>query len=128
MDRKRDTRRHDEAIEAAERKIRDNLPQIIRAQIELALGVTVQELDRKTGEPVIYTRPPDQDACVYLISRMKGAPAGSITFADICDPENPSMPNRTVRALLEDLRTVLITENEPDVSNVAQASNTEANT
>lgn len=57
------------AITAAERKIKDKLPEIVDAQIALALGVKT-----KTDEGDIYTTLPDKAAGQYLINRIMGSP------------------------------------------------------
>lgn len=65
-------------IAAAERQITDRLPDIVAAQIDLALGMTVQEVDPKTGGLKVYTRPPDAKAGQYLIDRIAGKPTQRI--------------------------------------------------
>lgn len=69
-------RKHDKngtAIQQAERRIRDRLPELIDRMFELADGVTVQERT-PTGMPVIYQRAPDYKALSYLIDRIMGKP------------------------------------------------------
>lgn len=61
-------------VAAAEQIIVDQLPAIVHAQIDLALGATVQEVDRETGGLIVYTRPPDARAGQYLIDRILGKP------------------------------------------------------
>lgn len=65
-------------IAAAEQQIADRLPQLIAAQLTLALGVTVQEVDRDTGGVLIYQKPPDHKAGAYLIDRLLGKPTAHL--------------------------------------------------
>ncbi len=60
-------------IAQAEKRIADNLPNIIDKLMELADGVTVQETG-KDGSERIYDRPPDREAAKYLIDRIMGKP------------------------------------------------------
>jgi hypothetical protein len=62
------------AINKAEKKIVDKLPSIVDSMIDLAEGVKVEEIDLLTGEPRVYSRPPDRAACQYLIDRILGKP------------------------------------------------------
>jgi hypothetical protein len=62
------------AVRAAERQITARLPQVVDAEIELALGVTVQETDAESGRVRVYTKPPDHRAASYLIDRILGKP------------------------------------------------------
>lgn len=66
--RKRVRDKNGTAIQQAEKKIRDRLPEIVDAQIALALGVKVDD-----GSDV-YTKPPDRAASEYLINRILGKP------------------------------------------------------
>jgi len=59
-------------IRAAEQKIKDRLPEIVDAQIELALGVRVEEVDPKTGHAFVYKKPPDHKAGEALMNRIMG--------------------------------------------------------
>lgn len=61
------------AIVKAEKQIRDRLPEIVDAQISLALGITVQDKD-SAGNTIVYSRPPDVKAGQYLIDRIMGKP------------------------------------------------------
>lgn len=61
-------------IEKAKKRIGDRLPEVIDKMFELAEGVTVQEIDPKTGDARIYTTPPDYRAVSYLIDRIMGKP------------------------------------------------------
>ena len=69
-------------INLAEAKIAENLPRLIDKALELAEGVTVQEIDRK-GEAQIYTRPPDREAIKYLIDRLAGKPTERVEVDDL---------------------------------------------
>ena len=69
--RKRDV--HGTAIVRAEKQIRDRLPERIDRMLVLAVGITVQEVD-KDGAAVVFTRPPDYKAAAYLIDRIMGKP------------------------------------------------------
>lgn len=59
-------------IRKAERKIKDRLPEIVEAQITLALGVWVKE-ETELGQ-VVYQKPPDFRAAQYLMDRLMGKP------------------------------------------------------
>lgn len=61
-------------IAAAEQQIVDRLPDLIERMFELAEGITVQEVDKKTGGLKVYSRPPDREAARYLIDRILGKP------------------------------------------------------
>lgn len=61
------------AVEQAERRIADRLPLLIDRMIELADGVSVEEVD-KDGKRMVYLRPPDRQAAEYLINRVMGKP------------------------------------------------------
>lgn len=55
------------------------LPEAAQLLMELAKGITVQDLpattrDGKVLPPNTYTRPPDREALVYLINRRRGIP------------------------------------------------------
>lgn len=67
-------KQHEQAIEAAEAQIVEALPNVIGALLELSLGITVQEVDEKTGAINVYTRPPDGKAGMYLVDRILGKP------------------------------------------------------
>jgi hypothetical protein len=56
-------------INAAEKKIRDSLPDIVDAQIALAKG-----LKTTTAEGGVYTTVPDKAAGQYLMNRIMGSP------------------------------------------------------
>lgn len=60
-------------IAKAEKRIADRLPSLIDRALELADGVTVQEVD-KDGGIVVYTKPPDLKAIIYLVDRVMGKP------------------------------------------------------
>lgn len=60
-------------IAKAEKRIADRLPSLIDRALELADGVTVQEVDRDGGI-VVYTKPPDLKAIIYLVDRVMGKP------------------------------------------------------
>jgi len=61
-------------IADAEQQIADRLPDLIDRMFELADGVEVQEVDKKTGATKVYSRPPDRDAIRYLVDRILGKP------------------------------------------------------
>jgi hypothetical protein len=74
-------------IVAAEKKIRDKLPDIVEAQIGLALGVVVKEFNPITQEDFFYTTIPDRAAGQYLINRIMGAPTQKVdSKVEILDP------------------------------------------
>lgn len=62
------------AVARAEKKIRDRLPEIVDAMIELALGVVVDELNPVTNQRMVYQKPPDRGAGQYLMDRIMGKP------------------------------------------------------
>lgn len=72
--RKSRAEKYERPINRAEKRIVDRLPELIDAQFDLALGVTVQDVDRETGGTIVYTRPPDSKAGQYLIDRIMGKP------------------------------------------------------
>ena len=61
------------AISRAEKRIVDKLPDLIDNMMDLAAGVVVEETDAN-GDKKIYERPPDRQACEYLINRIMGRP------------------------------------------------------
>jgi hypothetical protein len=65
-------------INKAEKKIRDKLPDIVDAQIGLALGVVVKEFNPITQEDYFYKTVPDRAAGQYLMNRIMGAPLQKI--------------------------------------------------
>lgn len=71
--RKRKSVKHATAIEQAETRIRDRLPEIIGLMFELAAGVTVQT-PNEDGTVEVYTEKPDLRACMYLTDRIMGRP------------------------------------------------------
>lgn len=82
-------------IAAAELQIAQSLPEVIAAQIDLATGVTVQEVDPKTGGLKVYTRAPDAKAGQYIIDRILGKPTQRI--------ETDDDPDGTIEAAAEEL-------------------------
>lgn len=67
--------KHETAINRAEKQIKDRLPDIVDAQLKLALGVKVLRYNETSGdEEEIYTTLPDRQAGQYLINRIMGAP------------------------------------------------------
>lgn len=65
-------------VAAAEKKIVDRLPEIVDAQIRLALGVMVEDVNPITGEEAVYKEPPDGKAGQYLINRILGLPKAKV--------------------------------------------------
>jgi hypothetical protein len=61
-------------IRKAEHKIKDRLPEIVEAQIALALGVMVEDTNPITHEVAVYQKPPDAKAGQYLMDRLMGKP------------------------------------------------------
>lgn len=70
--------KHAGAVRAAEKKIVDRLPEIVDGQIELALGVMVEDVNPVTGHVGVYRTPPDSKAGQYLINRILGLPTAKI--------------------------------------------------
>lgn len=64
-------------INAAEKKIADRLPGLVDNLLELANGVTVQEIGFD-GEPRTFTRPPCFKSNAYLIDRIIGKPINKV--------------------------------------------------
>jgi len=62
---------HLATIAEVEAKIGTKALALIDRLVELSEGVQVQETDRR-GETKTYTRPPDRDACRYLLDRFMG--------------------------------------------------------
>jgi hypothetical protein len=77
--------KHAAVIEAAEDQIAGRMTEIIAAQFELALGVTVQETDPATGGVTVYTEPPNAKAGQYLIDRILGKPVQHVQDEDAED-------------------------------------------
>jgi len=71
--RKKTSDRNAGAVVKAEKKIRDRLPEVIDALFELAIGVTVEEVDGE-GARTVYTKAPDAKAAIYLTDRIMGKP------------------------------------------------------
>ena len=65
--------KHAGAINKAEKRIKDRLPELIDNLFELAEGVEVQERDAN-GAVKVYSRPPDRQANEYLLNRIMGKP------------------------------------------------------
>jgi len=80
--------KHAGAVAKAEKQIADRLPMLIGKMLELAEGVTVQEID-KEGNETIYTRPPDRQAAEYLINRIMGKPTER---QEVSGPEGGPVP------------------------------------
>lgn len=79
--RPRTRERHAAPVRAAEKKIVDRLPAIVDAQIRLALGVMVEDVNVVTGDLTVYREPPDAKAGQYLINRILGLPAAKVDVA-----------------------------------------------
>lgn len=67
-------------IREAEGKIRDRLPWLVDRLMVLAEGVTVEEPTRDGA--IVYQRPPDRQACEYLIDRIMGKPTQPVNLVD----------------------------------------------
>lgn len=61
-------------ITKADKRIASNLVRYIENLERLADGVTVQEVDKRTGAEIVYTCAPDRQANEYLINRIMGKP------------------------------------------------------
>jgi hypothetical protein len=72
--------KHAGAVRAAEKKIVDRLPEIVDGQIELALGVLVEDVNPVTGHVGVYRTPPDSKAGQYLINRILGLPQAKVNL------------------------------------------------
>lgn len=71
--RKPKAEKYETAINRAEKRIADRLPELIDNMFRLATGVIVQDTDDE-GETLIYQKPPDYKANEYLINRILGKP------------------------------------------------------
>ncbi len=71
--RPRKTDKYGGHIAQIEDMIADRLPSLVENLLELADGVTVQEVTAEGGVRV-YTRPPDRQANEFLINRILGKP------------------------------------------------------
>lgn len=65
--------KHATAINRAEKRIKDRLPELIDNLFELAEGIEVQERDAN-GATRVYSRAPDRQANEYLLNRIMGKP------------------------------------------------------
>lgn len=72
--RKKKADKFETAINAAEQRIRDRLPELIDNMFILAGGVVVQEVDEKDDIVHVFSKPPDRQANEYLINRILGKP------------------------------------------------------
>lgn len=90
------------AIQKAERRIADKLPDLVDRLMELANGVLVKEFDVATGEDRVYQRPPDRQAAEYLINRIMGKPT---------DRKEHRFPDKPFEEMTEDeLRAIVESE------------------
>lgn len=64
----------DEIIKAIEHSIDDDLPALLRALKDLALGHQAQKIDARTGDTTVYWVSPDRAALVYMLDRVAGKP------------------------------------------------------
>jgi len=62
------------AVAKAEKRLADKLPQVADALLELALGVVVEELDKDSGERLVFAKAPDRAACEAVLNRIMGKP------------------------------------------------------
>lgn len=76
--RKRTAEQFESEIAAAKRRIADRLPQLVDNLLTLADGVTVKEVDEETGGVLIYSKPPDLKANIYLVDRILGRPTQAV--------------------------------------------------
>lgn len=65
------------AINRAEKRIADRLPELVDRLFELAEGVRVEELSLD-GKSNVYQRPPDFKAASYLLDRILGKPTQAV--------------------------------------------------
>ena len=77
--RKPKAEKYETAINRAEKRIADRLPELIDNMFRLAEGVTVQEVDEEGGV-LVYSKPPDRQANEYLINRILGKPTERAEF------------------------------------------------
>lgn len=78
--RKRKADKYQADINKAEKKIIDKLPQIVEAQIDLALGLKAVRFNEETQKEEVYTTIPDRQAGQYLINRIMGTPTQRINI------------------------------------------------
>lgn len=69
--RKTKTERHGTAIDQAEDKVCDHLPQLVDHMLQLAYGIK-RAGKTPQGKPVVYDVPPNFKALAYLIDRILG--------------------------------------------------------
>jgi hypothetical protein len=87
--RKKTSDRNAGAVVKAEKQIRDRLPAVIDALLELALGVTVEETTDEVSEDgtpkvKVYRKPPDAKSAIYLTDRVMGKPTERVELdADV---------------------------------------------
>lgn len=110
--------KHATAISEAEQKIVDKLPLIVNAMTELALGVTVQEVDEDTGGVNVYTKKPEFKAGQYLMDRIMGKPVLKIKDEDAED--KISVYGQLIREMriergLEEPDPVILNLDEPEI-------------
>lgn len=99
------------AIQQAEQRIRDRLPEIVDALLEAGMGVLVQETD-KDGQAKVYQRPPDVKALTYLFDRVAGKPVQQVE-GDVDHHHTFSADDFIAAALRGGLRARVL--EEPDV-------------
>lgn len=76
------------AIAAAEKRIRDRLPELIENMFRLADGVWVEETTI-LGTKIVYQKPPDYKANEYLINRIMGKPTER---QEVSGPDGGAVP------------------------------------
>lgn len=72
---------YENPIRQVEDKIKDRLPWVVDKLFELAEGVWVESADIP-GAKVVYQKPPDRQACEYLMDRIMGKPTQPIDVRD----------------------------------------------
>lgn len=72
---------YENPIRQAEDKIKDRLPWVVDKLFELAEGVWVESTEIE-GARVVYQKPPDRQACEYLMDRIMGKPTQPVEFRE----------------------------------------------
>ncbi len=91
--------KHETAIQSAERRICDRLPELIDKLFELSMGVLVE--GQMPQGMVVYQQPPSFKALEYLVNRVMGRPTErhEHDFSNLSDEE---LIARTTAALGRD--------------------------
>lgn len=115
---------YEEQKKAAEKLVADNLIDVVKALIDLALGVKKTRIG-KDGLEEVYTSPPDRQAAMYLCDRIVGKPTESqkvdytggfeISFVKGDLGQQKKLPKKKeTRAQIIEVPAKLLEQGEPD--------------